>query len=148
MDNFKKFLVPIDGSAASERAAQKAAEFAKATGAHLHLLYAAELKNGPIPQHFIEKKDLPEDVIKALTETGNEILQRIYNKLPKEIQEKTSCQVEVDIPKKIILSVSRQLPADLIIMGTRGLNPAQAIIVGSVSQTMIEHANCPVMMVR
>jgi|GEM_PF-1159779 len=147
MESFKSFLIPIDGSASSERAALKAAALAQTTNATLFLLYAAELRNGPMPQHHIKEEDLPDDVKNTLKENGEIVLQRIFNKLPSDIQERTTCHVEVGPPRKVILEFAQKLSPDLIIMGTRGLNPAEAIVLGSVSQAMIESKICSVMMV-
>ncbi|MDQ0204932.1 universal stress protein [Pectinatus haikarae] len=144
---FQKFLVPVDGSAAADRAAAKAAEFAGMTGAHIDLIYIAELRNGPMPQHIIRREDMPADVIEALKKTGDDILERVYQKLPSEIQNRTVLHTEAGDPKEIILEMAQIFKTDLIVMGTRGLNPEQAIMIGSVSRYLIECAVCPVMIV-
>lgn len=45
-------------------------------------------------------------------------------------------------------SAHSEHPYDLIIMGSRGLTNLQQIIMGSVSQYTVNHAACPVMVVR
>lgn len=48
---------------------------------------------------------------------------------------------------EIILAAARDMDADAIVMGTRGLRPIDAITVGSVSQEVCRTANCTCIMV-
>jgi nucleotide-binding universal stress UspA family protein len=48
----------------------------------------------------------------------------------------------------VILTVAETRQVDLIVMGARGLNPLQTLLLGSVSQAVIHHARCPVTVVR
>jgi nucleotide-binding universal stress UspA family protein len=60
-------------------------------------------------------------------------------------------EVETDViggpPDEVILTVAETRHVDLIVMGARGLNPLQSILLGSVSQAVIQHACCPVTVV-
>ncbi|MCB9100913.1 MAG: universal stress protein, partial [Anaerolineales bacterium] len=47
-----------------------------------------------------------------------------------------------------ILNVAQIRQADLIVMGTRGRSSLEGLLLGSVSQKVIHHADCPVMVVR
>ena len=47
-----------------------------------------------------------------------------------------------------ILEYAAELPADLIVMGTRGQGRFKGLLMGSQSQKVVSHANCPVMLVR
>ncbi len=47
-----------------------------------------------------------------------------------------------------ILRVAEARQADLIILGARGLSTLQGLVLGSVSQKIIQHASCPVLVVR
>lgn len=50
-------------------------------------------------------------------------------------------------PEQEIISVARDLEADLIVLGTRGFTHGQALMVGSVSRRVIEASECPVFVV-
>lgn len=50
-------------------------------------------------------------------------------------------------PEQEIVSLARDLGADLIILGTRGFTHGQALMVGSVSRRVIEASECPVFVV-
>ncbi|HXV29562.1 MAG TPA: universal stress protein, partial [Sinorhizobium sp.] len=47
-----------------------------------------------------------------------------------------------------ILAVAEEVGADMIVVGNRGLGPLRGMLVGSVSQKVVQHANCSVMVVR
>jgi len=46
-----------------------------------------------------------------------------------------------------IMNVSETRDADLIVIGARGMSSLQGLLLGSVSQKVIQHATCPVLVV-
>ncbi|MCL2656287.1 MAG: universal stress protein [Betaproteobacteria bacterium] len=51
-------------------------------------------------------------------------------------------------PRDIIVDVATQVSADLILTGSRGLNLAKRMLLGSVSSDVLQNAPCPVLLVR
>ena len=51
-------------------------------------------------------------------------------------------------PADVILQEAKESNADLIIVGTRGHNAAQRLVMGSVSTTVVHNAPCDVLVVR
>ena len=49
---------------------------------------------------------------------------------------------------RTILEYEESLGADLIVMGSRGLSFVKGVLLGSVSQYIIERAKCPVLVVK
>jgi nucleotide-binding universal stress UspA family protein len=47
-----------------------------------------------------------------------------------------------------IVQVAEEIGAGLIIMGSRGLGGVRRALIGSVSDSVVRHAHCPVMVVR
>ncbi|RVH85207.1 universal stress protein, partial [Sinorhizobium medicae] len=47
-----------------------------------------------------------------------------------------------------ILAVADEVDADLIVVGSRGLGGLRGLLVGSVSQKVVQHADCSVLVVR
>lgn len=47
-----------------------------------------------------------------------------------------------------ILAVADEIGADMIVVGSRGLGRLRGMLVGSVSQKVVQHAHCSVMVVR
>lgn len=48
----------------------------------------------------------------------------------------------------MIIETAEKENADVIVMGTRGLNTAQRWLLGSVSSRVVQHAPCNVLIVR
>src|SRR5947209_526556 len=51
-------------------------------------------------------------------------------------------------PADVIVQEAEDSEADLIVVGTRGLNAAQRVLLGSVSTNVVHHAPCDVLVVR
>jgi len=51
-------------------------------------------------------------------------------------------------PIDAILDLCEELGPGLLVMGSRGLGPVRRILVGSVSEGVVHHARCPVLVVR
>jgi nucleotide-binding universal stress UspA family protein len=47
-----------------------------------------------------------------------------------------------------IVALAEELQADLIVMGSRGLGGVRRALMGSVSDSVVRHAHCPVLVVR
>jgi nucleotide-binding universal stress UspA family protein len=47
-----------------------------------------------------------------------------------------------------IVALAEELRADLIVMGSRGLGGLRRALMGSVSDSVVRHAHCPVLVVR
>lgn len=55
---------------------------------------------------------------------------------------------EVGRAGDLLVERARTMPSDLIVVGSRGLGPASSAILGSVSAHLVDHAGCPVLVVR
>jgi nucleotide-binding universal stress UspA family protein len=51
-------------------------------------------------------------------------------------------------PADVIVQEAEESGADLIVIGTRGLNAARRLVMGSVSTNVVHHAPCDVLVVR
>ena len=55
---------------------------------------------------------------------------------------------ETGSPAVIILDFADNHPTDLIVMGSRGLGVVKGVLLGSVSQYLVEQSKCPVLVVK
>ena len=55
---------------------------------------------------------------------------------------------ETGSPAVVILDFATSNNADLIVMGSRGLGIVKGVLLGSVSQYIVEQARCPVLVVK
>jgi nucleotide-binding universal stress UspA family protein len=51
-------------------------------------------------------------------------------------------------PARAIVELGEKLGAGLVVMGSRGLGGLRRTLMGSVSDSVVRHAHCPVMVVR
>lgn len=143
----KKILVPIDGSVASQKAAEKAVELAKLFNSEVtfvHVVYIPDTvghtKYGIYMEYdFKEMKD-------KMSETGKKFLDSFI--------ENVNCsgisfhkQVVVGQPYEEILQIATEGNFDLIVMGRRGYSKIKRFFVGSVTQRVISDSPCPVFVV-
>lgn len=140
MEDFKRILVPVDGSESSDRAIEQAVALAEVCGAELNFLYVANINQLAI------NACLSDAILEAVTKAGNVILDRAMNKIPKGV--KAEGFSETGSPAVVILDFANEKDADLIIVGSRGLGLVKGVLLGSVSQHLVEQAKCPVMVVK
>ena len=141
---FKTILLCSDGSDHSLRAIHVAADMAQKYEAELILLTTAETShatNTPFSGLQLSNQ------IDSLLEARDEIETRsaaLLTSLGAEFSTRRGQGHPVDR----IVSVARDEEADLIIVGARGLSRFSALLVGSVSSGVVQHAPCPVLVVK
>ena len=126
MSAIKKILVPVDGSVNGCKAVDEAIFFAEKCDAELDFVYVASNINKDIPSHIV--------------------FDRIWEKLSDE--RKARKHVKSGHIAKSILEVADEEGSDMIIMGSRGLGLLKGVLIGSVSQKVIEEAKIPVMVIK
>ncbi len=135
-------LVAIDGSEASKRAMDVAAELAKGGTLEIGLIHvlphsyvAGSL--GVVTSITYEQ----EGEAKGILETAKQYL------LSKGVDVKMTYLPQGD-PADQILQTAEKEGYDLIIMGSRGLSPFDRLLLGSVSRKVVDHAHCSVLVAR
>lgn len=136
----KKILVPVDGSAGSDRAVAQAIAIASSCGAKISFLYVANINQLAINAY------LSDAILAAVKKAGQVILDRAENMMPSDIDYETFS--ETGSPAVTILDFEKRLGVDLIVMGSRGLGLIKGVLLGSVSQYVVEQATCPVLVVK
>ena len=136
----KQILIPVDGSAGSDRAVTQAISIAALCESKLNFLYVANINQIAINAY------LSDAILAAVRKAGETILERAVNMVPSDITYETFS--ETGSPAVTILDFEKQLKADLIVMGSRGLGLVKGVLLGSVSQYIVEQATCPVLVVK
>ncbi|MGE3992411.1 universal stress protein [Pseudorhodoplanes sp.] len=146
---FKTILIPTDGSPLSRKAATGGIALAKATGAKIVGLFAA-----PPATPIIYRDSMPvgyatprehEAIIEKIIEKNLGFVERAASKagVPCKVIHVTS-----DFPDEAILKVAKERKCDLIVMGSHGKSGLRGILVGSVTQKVLNQAKIPVMVFR
>ena len=136
----RRIVVGIDGSAPSMRALEWALGQAKATGSGVEAVHAWEM-----PTSFgMAPAMLPyEDLDRAAQQTLATAVERATDGHPEVPVER---QVVQGHPATVL--VERSAGADLLVVGSHGHGGFVGALIGSVSLNCVQHATCPVVVVR
>jgi nucleotide-binding universal stress UspA family protein len=145
-----KILLATDGSKEAKLAFASAAELSEKTDSELHVVYV-----GHMPLVSYESPGatiLDPDLLGRMQEDAK---QEARTKLDEQVQRvgKTAGEVaemhaRVGRPDAEIVGLADELDAGLIVLGSRGLGPLRRALMGSVSDSVVRHAHCPVLIVR
>ena len=136
----KNSLVPVDGSEGADRAIEKAVMLAKICGAKLNFLYVANINQLAI------NAVLSDAILDSVTKAGNVILDRALEMVPAGIAKESFS--DTGSPAVVVLDFAETNDIDLIVMGSRGLGVVKGVLLGSVSQYVVEQSKCPVLVVK
>ena len=139
-----KILVPVDGSENSFRALEQAIFLSiKIQEAQITVLYIIE----DLPSLYIYSPKIIEKLRADYKSEYTKILERC-----KEIAKKNKININTVLlegdPASKITGYSEMEKFDLIIIGSRGMGKFKEVIIGSVSNKVLHHAKCSVMLVR
>ncbi len=146
---FKKILVPVDGSEEAQKAVETARELAKCAQSEVTLLYVLApltmvATAAPGEERILSA--IPELLVFRQNE-GNAILKEMVSKFADSGIEPKRKMIEGH-PARSILSLAKEENFELIIMGSRGLSRIAGFLLGSISDAVVHHAHCPVLIVR
>lgn len=146
-----KMLICNDGSAHSRKAIQKALQLAEGLRFDdIALIYVCDNKENASPL-FITS-DRQEELIRQLREEHLEEINKMLSASQKEFDSKnikTRAMIREGHPAHTIVRVAREENFDLIVIGSRGLSGIERVILGSVSNTVVQEAkNCCVLIVK
>lgn len=141
-----RILVPLDGSALSERALPHAAELARKFAARLVLARCLALSS----------LQLPPEVLAPAREEELEAVERehIARYLAAVRQGDdwrelvADVRILVGLPADEILELAESERVDVIVMSSHGRSGLGRFIYGSVAEKILHHAPCPLMLIR
>lgn len=143
--SFHRITVAIDGSANAETALDCAIDLARRYGSDLVVLSVA-----PIVPVYISSTEpfvpagVPPSEIGHYQQIAEAAVQRAEAGGVTSVTGVSYEGVVVDE----ILNHLEQHPTDLFVIGSRGLSTAKRLLLGSVSTAIVNHAPCPVLVVR
>jgi nucleotide-binding universal stress UspA family protein len=140
---YKHMLVPVDGSAPSNRALEEALKLAKAQGVRVRLVHVLE----PLHNLVIEGYG---DLVGAVRAEAERILAEAAARAQAAGVEASTALIEADGRRVAAAIVDEALRsgADLIVMGTHGHQGFEHLLLGSVAEGVMRRATVPVLLVR
>jgi nucleotide-binding universal stress UspA family protein len=129
-----------DGSEEATLASRTAVDLAKSTASELHVVHVGE----DLPTFFAatelepaqvegEARNLLDEQVKRIKGAGGTV---------------TQAHLRLGRPLHEILAVAEQIGAGVVVIGSRGLGGLRRALLGSVSESVVRHAHCPVFIVR
>ncbi len=133
-------LLATDGSTEAQLAAATAADLASRTDSELHLIHVGELRPTFLAQTELEPaqlerqaRELLDEQVRRVEEAGGTV-EEGHLRLGRADEE--------------IVDLAQSIGAGMIVMGSRGRGRIRRALMGSVSDSVVRHAHCPVTIVR
>ncbi|MFG0335381.1 MAG: universal stress protein [Maioricimonas sp. JB049] len=135
----KSVVVPIDFSASSPEAVQTAIDLVddRANVRVLHVLIPLEIVS-------------PGMAFGGMTDNGREehALKYAEQYMQEHGFEGVDFEVRIGHPGEVVAQYSEARDADLIVIPSHGYHGLKRFVLGSVAEYVIEHADCPVLVLR
>jgi nucleotide-binding universal stress UspA family protein len=142
-----RILLAVDGSDTSD----KAAEFLAACPfkSPIHVYITTIWAPPPPPSALVSASEMtaPSAESSVAKTKGEEALDKVADKFQQSAYE-AEVQWRYGDPPLAILELARQDDVQLIVVGARGLKGIKRFLLGSVSQKILMHATCSVLIVR
>ena len=136
---FERILLAVDGSPKSEKTILIALDMAERYASAVTVVHVREYER-------YEGSDVDMGPPIPAEELVNGVLARFRDKgieARGEIRRVSSG----DTPEKIV-DVAEAVAADLIVLGSRGMSEWKSLVLGGVANKVVQHATCPVLLVR
>ncbi|MEC4818758.1 MAG: universal stress protein [Scytonema sp. PMC 1069.18] len=156
---FGKIVVAFDNSLIGQQIFDEAVTLAKATGASVMLINVISPFDEYYPNPFLTQTGMSYPVVSvevfnSYLEQWKELKQESINFLKSFCDRAQALGVKTELvqgfgdPGRAICDVARNYKADLIILGRRGHKGLGELFLGSVSNYVLHHAPCSVLIVQ
>jgi len=136
---WKNIVFATDGSKFSEAATNKAIDFAKSYGSEIQVISVVD-----VTEEFMARAP---GAVEDLVKKAKEIVEDVKKKAFSEGIKAESIVREGDA-YKVIVNIAKKQGANAIMMGSHGRTGLRRLLMGSVTERVIGHAPCPVLIVK
>ena len=151
---FEKILVPLDGSEHSLKALDVAASIAQKFGGSITLLHAYSVQPILFPEPYTASSPAPiltgadvSRLAEAAQKMGNRIVGDAEQRIRTANLQVKKIVVEGHAVEEIV-RVANEENMDLIVIGARGVSHMREMLLGSVTDGVMHHVHCPVLVVK
>jgi nucleotide-binding universal stress UspA family protein len=142
-----RILLATDGSEEADLAARTAGDIAEKTSSELHVVHVAYLLPMSSEASYMASR-LYREAYEGLKQEAQELLDEQVRKIKAAGGSVAQAQLRIGEPDEEIVALGDEIGAGLIVMGSRGLGGIRRALMGSVSDSVVRHAHCPVLVVR
>jgi nucleotide-binding universal stress UspA family protein len=151
-----KILLATDGSSEAELATRTAVDLGQQTNSELHVIYVLDIT--PTALLYPEATDpegvelpdpiLVEDIERHAEQRGREILAEEVERVRSAGGTIAVAHLMMGDAAREIVHLAEDIEAGLVVMGSRGRGGIRRALMGSVSDSVVRNAHCPVLVVR
>jgi nucleotide-binding universal stress UspA family protein len=142
-----QILLATDGSDEAKLATEAATELSRDTDSDVHIVYVL-----PTPAqligHRLYSQETRESVIAEAERDAETFLKKQAEQIGANGGKVAETHFRSGEPDKEILRTAEALGVGLIVIGSRGLGAISRALLGSISDSVVKHAHCPVLVVR
>ncbi|MDP8950064.1 MAG: universal stress protein [Actinomycetota bacterium] len=135
-----RVLLATDGSPDAALATQSAIELCEKTGSELHVAHVGEY----LSTFYAYTEEEPAE----LRDNAQRLLDEEVERIRAEGGRIAEDHLRLGRPAEQIVTLSEELGVGIIVVGSRGLGALRRAVLGSVSESVVRHAHCPVFVVR
>lgn len=140
----RNILVATDFSEQADHALDYAAELAAQLDATLHLLHVISIPTMGVAELGMAYSAMS---IESMTKQAQSELDARVSRY-RDRASLAPTRLEVGDPRDVIDRTAEQVGADLVIMGTHGRRGIRRALLGSVAESVVRSAPCPVLTIR
>ena len=146
-----KILLTTDGSQEAGLAAKTAADIARLSNSELHVVHVEGFSPYPLaaysPLGYVDTETI-QTILEERDSEARKILDEQVSHIEGSGGTVSSSYLRQGRPDEEIVNLAEEIGAGLIVMGSRGLGGVRRALMGSVSDSVVRHAHCPVLVVR
>jgi nucleotide-binding universal stress UspA family protein len=151
-----KILLATDGSSEAELTTRTAVDLGQQTNSELHVIHVLDI----VPASLLypeatdpEGVELPdpilvEDIERQAEQRGREMLDAEVQRVRSAGGTVAQAHLMTGDAAREIVHLAEDIEAGLVVMGSRGRGGIRRTLMGSVSDSVVRHAHCPVLVVR
>jgi nucleotide-binding universal stress UspA family protein len=140
-----KILLATDGSAEAELATRTAVDLAEKTDSELHMVFVVPTR---APFEYDAMGFAVEEPHEEVKQEGRRRLEGHARRIEEAGGKLAEAHLRLGKPDDQIVRLAEELDAGHIIVGSRGHSGVRRALLGSVSDSVVRHAHCPVTVVR
>lgn len=140
----KNILVPIDGSKGSKLALEKAIEIGRVMDSQITVV---NVISGLINNPYLIEQEYKVEISKVFSEQGEKVVDEAL-KLLEDYPGVVKKELRMGDPAEEIITLAENGHYDLLVMGNRGLNAFSRVMMGSVSNRVLNHVKISVLIVK
>jgi nucleotide-binding universal stress UspA family protein len=144
-----KILLATDASKDAVKAAQIASDMSSVSGSELHVLHVGNTKDFHIAPGAEQSFSPHSPSFGEVKENAEKTLENAVKQVEEAGGTVAATHLRMGDPyDEILRHCEEHTDIGLLVMGSRGLGPIKRRLMGSVSESVVRHSRCPVLVAR